>query len=825
MNTAKKIAKLTDLVILTKKLDLEFSVIKGEVSKKRETLLKDMETKKEVLKNKNNVKNYLLQEIESFNALNDGGYLNPELLDFVEKLATSYINVEKDVVSKMWTISSFTEEEILAGIGYKLNTSALYYLSTYLEATRNDYCGKKLVPIYRFIETLDNETIGNVFKLLNRNTAMKMLSLDGNRISLSKISSLERLLDNVYNENLISTINYISQFVVVRDNEMEILLNLSDVERKTLKNTIQKYYFNKCRNWESNDNYMYIPIMLFFSNAGDINMLRNFCKNVEQQYYIDGCFNDLSYLDIAMGGRYSTLIREMPSQFNELVRFSLLNKKKAFLNLLNDNLKKIQAFINKDGLNWKLKDSCLFKETIYKNVLNVNEININDLLKLLKIDLSTQKLNKLFSNITTKLTPKEFIELSSIESEKTQIFYLTLLNGKVDDKLLILRQLKNLEIDYDEYGLEWENSFERIARKLETTHLAKRLDSFHIKTDGETLLKVLSLGEEFEEMIEEARTETELLFIFRNKNNLDLSLSLQENIENYIEVDEDSKNMLQRLNLSEEFLETHKESIREFLLLGNATIVEKYCSGMDITRKNSILKIAKAEMSGQMELLKFHNLEKEIEMMLSVEVIEEWKNNRTNRKGGFVAYETYSFNDTMLIGEKPGHTCMNYKDGQYRSCLLANFDSNKKIIFVKKNGRIVARAIIRLTKSLKSDEKRDTTLSFLDVENKYEENETRERLTIFLERGYFSFVNDKEKETIIKQFIELAKEKAIEMDARLLISNSYNYYSALDDVKNTNMSIFISHTKNEVQYMDSFGGTNNASDEGGYKSCSCKRVL
>ena len=829
-----RIRKLTKAVVATNNLGLKFSIINGgKLTETREQLLYDMNGIKHILRDKTNLKKYLLREFETFKEMLDARMLDEEVVLKVDKFSTPYVNVEKDVVPTMKKITSFSLGEIETTLSKKISSDSLLYMNAMAVTFADKYlCMKRRVNVWDNVSLDENETkvLGNIYKKLNEKIVLRLMALDGEKIKLYDIYSLEKLVNNIEDDKFVATLNYVSDYVLIGDKELSILANMNSQERKTLCDTLQRYYFHKVRIWNATwrkEEYMEMPINLFFANNGDVGMLRNFCKNVEKKYFDIACYTNLSYLDIACGGKYTNVVAKMPSVFEEILNYSLLNKKKGFLNLLNDNLEKILVLV-KEKNSYDLRNSCLFKKEVYSNVLNLNEINFNDFSKLLDIKFDNGRLSRLFfcNQEWKKTTPKEFIEISTVSNEKLQYFYLHLLNGKVDNKLIILRQLKNLEIDFSEYGGEnWKESFARIARKLEIKNLAKRLEKYPIPLESETLLKVLALEEKFEYLIAEAKTEVELLFIFRNKDNLDLTLSLEENIEKYIDVDEDAKNMMTRMNLSEEFLTQYEKTIRNFLLLGNATIVEKYCKGMDVVRINSILKIAKAEMSGQMELLKFHNLEKEIEMNLDIKVLDEWKKNRVIKNKSYFMYETYSFNDTMMIGDKPGHTCMNYSDGQYRSCLLANFDSNKKIIFVKKNGKIVGRAIIRLTKSLKSDEKRDTSLTFLDVDNKEVEQESREKLTIFLERPYFAYLNDSEKDKIVKYFVELVKEKALEMDARFLISSSYDYYTSVAEVKKQNMSIFISHTKNEIQYMDSFSGTNTASDEGGYKSCSCRRIV
>ena len=75
-----------------------------------------------------------------------------------------------------------------------------------------------------------------------------------------------------------------------------------------------------------------------------------------------------------------------------------------------------------------------------------------------------------------------------------------------------------------------------------------------------------------------------------------------------------------------------------------------------------------------------------------------WKKNLSLARGAFLAGEEDDFYHTLQLGELPHSTCLSYRTGSQRECLLAAFDSNKKIVLVKKDEAVVARACLRLTK-------------------------------------------------------------------------------------------------------------------------------
>ena len=113
----------------------------------------------------------------------------------------------------------------------------------------------------------------------------------------------------------------------------------------------------------------------------------------------------------------------------------------------------------------------------------------------------------------------------------------------------------------------------------------------------------------------------------------------------------------------------------------------------------------------------------------------------------------------------------------YRECLLAYFDGNKKIVYAKKNGTIVGRAVIRLTKTVNRVVDQDSVLKFTDVTEEYEKQETAEEPVIetpvlFLERCY-SGVQGNGRVELEAALIRFVAEKAKEMGCELIIASDY----------------------------------------------------
>lgn len=168
--------------------------------------------------------------------------------------------------------------------------------------------------------------------------------------------------------------------------------------------------------------------------------------------------------------------------------------------------------------------------------------------------------------------------------------------------------------------------------------------------------------------------------------------------------------------------------------------------------------------------------------------------------------------------------CLSYVDGQYRECLLSSFDSNKKILLAKKNGKVIGRAVIRLTKG--RDYLRDDvdapTLEFADLtkppEKRYEDERPADQLTLFLERPYFKNANYSETAVIKQMFISLVRKKAMQMLATPVLAICYEEQCAASDFVRMRYALYISKSKGGAQYLDSLDGQVKVSREGSFKA-------
>ena len=236
------------------------------------------------------------------------------------------------------------------------------------------------------------------------------------------------------------------------------------------------------------------------------------------------------------------------------------------------------------------------------------------------------------------------------------------------------------------------------------------------------------------------------------------------------------------------------------------------------TQRESLKRIVKAELMGEFSTLKYYDedLSKEISYPITSVQKAVWMENTQLKENKILVKESDDF--YMLMGTTPQRTCLSYINGSYKECLLSGFDSNKKTLYAYMNGRIVGRAVIRLTKGRFDNPGDNASLAFVDLETSVTRNREmeKERLVLFLERPYSAGVPDETAGLIRDMYIALMTEKAKLIGAAFVVSDSYTGIS-LTNFTRTLFHIYISKSKAGEQYLDSLKGSAKVSDEGGYR--------
>lgn len=314
--------------------------------------------------------------------------------------------------------------------------------------------------------------------------------------------------------------------------------------------------------------------------------------------------------------------------------------------------------------------------------------------------------------------------------------------------------------------------------------------------------------------------EQQVIYLIRNKRILakyDTFAAFQESL---LKNDEAWLWLKEKLSITDAFIEQHEPRIRSFVFYGEAEMVYQFCISK-AHRLEDVRKLVQAELMGEFENLKYYesDLEMEIAYPISGETELMWKENMVRITDGCRLWEEDRFIPVLQIGEVPTHTCISYRDGFNNDCLLSCFDANKKVLYLEMDGKIVFRALIRLTKGAKSAAPiRKRRVEFADLMKERGKERDKEELVLFLERPYFSGINQKQENKVIALVYQLVREKAKKLNAKVVISQSYERYEASKNYKRTNYFVYISASKNGKQYLDSLGGEATVSHSGTYES-------
>lgn len=496
----------------------------------------------------------------------------------------------------------------------------------------------------------------------------------------------------------------------------------------------------------------------------------------------------------------------------DIIVYAILNNKKGFLNLVKNNLEEFRQIP---------VDSVIFDECVYKTLLNLNALNLKNLQALCKMK-SKEFVEENFD--AHSYTFDEFKVLYK-EDEQYGILYRLLKIERVDEKLTVIRELCKRHILPANLS---KDSYEFIADKLSVKPLSRWYKEEYSDISDLTLADVVSIFANFE-LIEKFRSEIksrkDVKCIIRNRDYAANSDRFEDLINNILENDSSWLELKEVMNLSDEFIGNNKVTVSEFVLNGNAEIANSYYPCLEGKYKDAFFTVVKAEMLGKLKELKYYpgDLEKEIDFPVTKIQEEIWAQNSSMELDGIYFEECDGFAETMTMGVKPTRTCMSYNDGQYRECLISNFDSNKKILYAYINGACVARAIMRLTKGsyskseCKSEYKNNISeMKFAEISENgtlkaADSSMENEHICVFLERMYFAYVNENINLNIQKQFLDYARRKAETLDAECIISTDYS--KVVKDMPYTAYRMYISRSKAGNQYLDSLGGSASVSNE------------
>lgn len=549
--------------------------------------------------------------------------------------------------------------------------------------------------------------------------------------------------------------------------------------------------------------------------------------------------NELSDIDYRSSEAYSEVLEAIYPNYNKVSRaFHIKNETISLIHfILKNNKKKFIELLSLFPERSLCRHKCHLEDKDVYEVINLNLLTKEQVMELNKyrnyLDYFSREYRK---HGLKNISYSEFKTLLKLSVQQERL-YLELINCKPDERLRIIKDIPE--------NFESNLSMKDLASFLKEESLSNRINKEYktiSKVESNKVSKSKWLNyltnSELDFIKPQVKTESDVIFVLNHSAELiEIGNCDFEQVKKTIFFNCNTYNkFVSTMKLTDNFIEENSESLYRFYISGLMNIFLTYYNNIGRNQAGNLVNITKAELVNKISEIKFFegDLKKEISFDISEEKENLWKNNVKNTSSKYVAEEVYNYETIIKLGEIPVSTCMSYKGGSYNHCLLSNFDANKKILLVKNpDDTIIARAILRLTKVSDSshiNSSNDNDLAFRDIENmsgsKKVESDKTEELVLFLERCYTSSNNIAE---VHNELIKLAYKKAKMMGVRLIIAESYDKsYNFIEELPTKLKSysksfIYVSKSKNGVQYLDSFGGstTNDYSRYMSSNGCIC----
>ena len=509
--------------------------------------------------------------------------------------------------------------------------------------------------------------------------------------------------------------------------------------------------------------------------------------------------NDLSYLNALYSGRLHLDFSAIRRHQFPILTYAVQHGKKHFLDLVSENS---ELFLS-------LGRYALLFEDKFCEHCNLNSLTAKNLQACDTVERGSSYFDLLEDG--RQYTFEEMWLLWRKDEIYVRL-YAMLTPLSVDRRLLTLRQLLK-------YGLVSRYMKDQELEQLARCLLEKPFSEWYRGAFGHihgltrrTAMRLLQRYEQLQVFIPELQSEADAIFALNNEAVIAGQKNWAQVRASVLTMDQDWLDLKQRFSFTDEFVEQHREPVTNFLLRGGSAMVRAlygYLQGDDKAIE-ALRRIVQAELMGQFYALKYFadDLQREIRYPISEVQEAAWKRNLTLERGSFSAEEADDFYFTMRLGELPHSTCLSCWTGSQRDCLLAAYDSNKKMILIRKGEDIVARACIRLTKGA-FQRPVDFDFSFADLAQEQPAGKmgaSDEMLILFLERIYTSGLNDEEAETAMKMAVSLVTQKAAAIGAVAVLARRYQDCYDRDQYIGSQFYVYISKSKNGQQYLDSMGG-------------------
>lgn len=498
----------------------------------------------------------------------------------------------------------------------------------------------------------------------------------------------------------------------------------------------------------------------------------------------------------------------------DVLIYAINNGKRAFIRLISANL---EQFMDMDH------NAMIFDPEFYCRC-NLNSLTLQDL----KNSKGRCRESSHLKWLENKEYTFEELRILRYAEKPYYHFYakLNMLRLRVDERIIRIRQMLKhnlLSTDLSDQAIT------NLAQKLEQKTLDRWRDTDFVHLQGmksSDLVRCLTVYDDIKRFLPDMTHWEEAVYAARNSEDLKNYMSWRDVLKNLMENDNDWLWIRNEFGINDQFVNQNKNSIIHYLIHEGAEMTRLYYQ--NIQNKEAFRRIVRAELMGKFRTLKYYedDLRKEISYPIGEAQRKIWMLDSSMRsEDNIEVFEAADFYSTLRIGEVPQRTCLSYIDGVHRECLLSAYDSNKKIIYAQKNGVLVGRAFIRLTKGSfyppQKGARFNGAFEFVDLQcttKKEKYDDTNELLTLFLELPYFRGVSKKSENEILRMFMDIVEEKAKKLNAIAVLNTRY-IDAALENAGYLSVGyyLYISKSKGGAQYLDSLNGETSVTDEGSYR--------
>lgn len=659
----------------------------------------------------------------------------------------------------------------------------------------------------KVLDECDTFSIGDLTDKERRLLTEPMISSEFLREMIKDQGFWKRLLDPGYHALIKDLYTNLRGCVCLLQRQEKVLWGHAEIISAGLKEVQKRIPLEKMGNflkqWLANDALTY-----------DLDKLKRLFSEMPPDKQLTFMKNRVSYLSFLYGDVLEGVdVGRLSEELSNLLVYGITHKKKHFLSLVKEN------FCDFTYYGWR---NLLLDQDTYERFLNINTLNSRNLKECARLRALSDEKKKIL--IWKQYTFEEIKLFATADIGYVKLYH-RLAGLKIDDRLRVIRELTGRNCLPEDMK---EEQMDKLGMMLKQKPVSRWLteELGHVEQISyQQAVRLLSVWDEVWRFIPDIQTGHHADFLLYSLKELEDFPDFRTVAEQMPEIDKSWKRLNTVLKIEEGFLYKNREGLLRFLGNGGAEIFRAFLSGESEMEKEKARRLCTAEIAGRFREVKYYknDLEREIALRLSEEVQQSWMENMEMKKKPMRLWEEDRLLPIMQIGEALGHTCLSYRDGGYKRCLLSCFDANKKVLFLSFDGVLGFRAIIRLTKgAFYRMPDGGGGLQFADLTQEgagdIAESSRKEYLTLFLERPYFKGISgDKEREAVCLA-VEMLKRKAKQLRAQLVLSDAYKKF-ALEEKQfiRAKYYMYISASKNGEQYLDSLGGMAGARKEGSYE--------